>query len=119
MDAAVGARPATRRRPAGDVLTSAHTFSGGEEFAYGLQAMGRAVVVGETTAGAANPFTVYDLGPTMRLHLPDRRLENPHTGTNWQAVGVVPDVAVPAGQACETAHRLARAAAAEQGGGRP
>lgn len=91
------------------VLTSARTFSGGEEFAYGLQAMGRAVVVGETTAGAANPFTVYDLGPAVRLHLPDRRLENPRTGTNWQAVGVVPDVPVPAGRAAGTARRLAAA----------
>jgi C-terminal processing protease CtpA/Prc len=91
------------------VLTSARTFSGGEEFAYALQAMGRATVVGETTAGAARPFTVYDLGPAVRLQLPDRRLENPHTGTDWQGVGVVPDVAVPADQALATAHRLTRA----------
>ena len=32
------------------VLTSGHTFSGGEDFAYTLQALDRATVVGETTA---------------------------------------------------------------------
>ncbi|MGC4798454.1 S41 family peptidase [Micromonospora saelicesensis] len=37
------------------VLTSAVTFSGGEDVAYTLQAHGRAVVVGETTRGGAHP----------------------------------------------------------------
>lgn len=32
---------------------------------------------------------------------------NPVTHTNWEGVGVVPDVAVPAGRALEEAHRLA------------
>ena len=34
------------------VLTSAHTFSGGEEFVYDLKAQKRATIVGETTGGA-------------------------------------------------------------------
>jgi hypothetical protein len=37
------------------VLTSGRTFSGGEDFAYTLQALGRATVVGETTGGGAHP----------------------------------------------------------------
>ncbi len=37
------------------VLTSHHTFSGGEDFAYTLQALGRGTVVGETTGGGAHP----------------------------------------------------------------
>jgi hypothetical protein len=36
------------------VLTSARTFSGGEGLAFLLQELGRAVVIGETTAGTAN-----------------------------------------------------------------
>lgn len=32
------------------VLTSSHTFSGGEDLSYTLQALGRAEVIGETTA---------------------------------------------------------------------
>lgn len=37
------------------VLTSATTFSGGEDLAYVLRAHGRARVVGETTGGGAHP----------------------------------------------------------------
>jgi hypothetical protein len=36
------------------VLTSDWTFSGGEEFAYTLQAQGRAELIGETTGGGAH-----------------------------------------------------------------
>jgi len=44
------------------VLTSPMTFSGGEELAYDLQALKRAVVVGEVTGGGANPVTLIELG---------------------------------------------------------
>ena len=37
------------------VLTSNRTFSGGEELAYDLQSLRRAVIVGETTGGGAHP----------------------------------------------------------------
>jgi hypothetical protein len=37
------------------VLTSALTISGGEEFAYDVQNLKAATVIGETTAGGANP----------------------------------------------------------------
>ena len=36
------------------ILTSRKTFSGAEEFTYNLRHLGRATVVGETTAGAAH-----------------------------------------------------------------
>src|SRR5207244_11399604 len=37
------------------VLTSSRTFSGAEEFAYNLKSLKRALIVGETTGGCANP----------------------------------------------------------------
>jgi hypothetical protein len=37
------------------MLTSSHTFSGGEDFCYTLQALGRAELIGETTGGGAHP----------------------------------------------------------------
>ena len=37
------------------VLTSSRTFSGGEDFCYTLQALGRAELIGETTGGGAHP----------------------------------------------------------------
>jgi C-terminal processing protease CtpA/Prc len=90
------------------VLTSGKTFSGGEEFAYNLQSLDRATIVGEVTAGAAHPTTAFPVTPTVELNVPTGRPENPRTGTDWEGTGVVPDVAVPAEVALETAHRLAR-----------
>jgi C-terminal processing protease CtpA/Prc len=43
------------------------------------------------------------------VFIPSGRAINPITGTNWEGTGVTPDVAVPAGDALETALRLARA----------
>jgi Peptidase family S41/N-terminal domain of Peptidase_S41 in eukaryotic IRBP len=89
------------------VLTSARTFSGAEDIAYTLQAQGRAQVVGETTGGGAHPTRTTLISPTMALSVPYARSVNPVTGTNWEGTGVVPDVAVPAGQARDAAYRLA------------
>lgn len=90
------------------VLTSKDTFSAAEALAYGLQAHGRAVVVGETTGGGANPSILMDLGPWFSVVMPVGVTVHPATGANWEGVGVIPDVPVPADQALETARRLAR-----------
>jgi C-terminal processing protease CtpA/Prc len=100
------------------VLTSAETFSGGEDIAYTLQAQGRAQVIGEITAGGAHPVRAAPISPTLVMTLPHARSINPVTGTNWEGTGVVPDVAVPAGQARDVAHGLAlRHVLAEAGAG--
>ena len=88
-------------------LVSARTFSGGEDIAYTLQAQGRAVVVGETTRGGAHPTDIVQLGAHVSLKIPTARSINPVTGSNWEGVGVVPDVSVPAESALEAALRLA------------
>jgi len=85
------------------VLTSARTFSGGEELAYDLQSLGRATVIGETTGGGAHPREAFDLTPHLQLHVPMARSVNAVTGTNWEGVGVVPDVACPADEALSRA----------------
>jgi C-terminal processing protease CtpA/Prc len=86
------------------VLVSSTTFSGGESLAYDLQALGRVTVVGEVTRGGAHPSTVVSLGDSVELRLPVARTVNPITGTDWEGVGVQPDIAVPAEGAMETAH---------------
>lgn len=96
------------------VLTSSETFSAAEELAYNLKALKRAVLIGETTRGGAHPTEWRPLTPHITVTVPNARSINPITGTNWEGVGVVPDVAVSAEEALDVACRdaLARTAAA-------
>jgi Peptidase family S41/N-terminal domain of Peptidase_S41 in eukaryotic IRBP len=89
------------------VLTSSHTFSGGEEFCYNLQALGRAELIGETTGGGAHPTRGFPISPAVGIGIPFARSINPVTGTNWQGTGVVPDVAVPEAEAYDVAYAKA------------
>lgn len=89
------------------VLTSGVTFSGAEELSYDLQQLGRATVVGETTGGGAHPRRGFVVHPNLEAAIPTARAVNPVTGTNWELVGVVPDIATPAEQALDRAHREA------------
>jgi hypothetical protein len=89
------------------VLTSKHTFSGGEDFCYTLQAQGRAEIIGETTGGGAHPTRGFPVSPAVHIGIPDARSINPVTGTNWQGTGVVPDTPVPADQAYDVAYAKA------------
>jgi hypothetical protein len=89
------------------ILTSNRTFSAAEEFTYNLKNMKRATVVGETTGGGAHPvdFVNFDLGDGhyARISLPFGRAVNPITGTNWEGVGVKPNIETSAGQALDIA----------------
>lgn len=89
------------------VLVSKRTFSGAEEFAYNLKALKRATIVGETSGGGANPGGPRKLGENFAIFVPTGRAINPITKTNWEGVGVEPDVVVPAEQALEKARELA------------
>ena len=92
------------------VLVSRKTFSAAEAVAYNLQALKRAVIVGERTGGGAHPFEYRRVHRHFALDLPEGKSIHPITGGNWQGVGVQPDVEVPAGQALERALELARKA---------
>lgn len=86
------------------VLTSSHTFSGGEECAYDFQTQKRATLVGDITGGGANPGDVVAIGHDLVAFIPTGRAINPVTNTNWEHVGVKPDVLVPAAQAQQVAY---------------
>jgi retinol-binding protein 3 len=82
------------------VLVGSATFSAAEEFAYDLQALRRATIVGEVTRGGANPGAIHRLDAHFAVF-------NPVTGSNWEGRGVAPDRPCPADQALEVARRLA------------
>jgi hypothetical protein len=90
------------------LLISKRTFSAAEAFAYDLQALKRAVVIGEPSGGGAHPFEYRRAGTHFVLSLPEGRSVNPITGKDWEGVGVQPDVAVPEQQALEKALELAK-----------
>lgn len=89
------------------ILTGRATFSGAEEFAYTLQTLKRAVIVGDTTLGGGHPGVKRRVTDHFSMWLPSGRAVNPVTGKNWEGVGVPPDVPVPENQALRVAHILA------------
>ncbi len=91
------------------VLVSSTTFSGAEELAYDLQQLRKSPVVGERTRGGAHPCESFRVHPHLELTVPTARAVGSTTGTNWEGTGITPDIAVPAADALDAAHRLALA----------
>lgn len=90
------------------VLTSNYTFSGGEEFAYNVQTQKRGLIIGEVTGGGANPGGMFPAGNGIAVFIPLGRAINPITKTNWEGVGVKPDIETSADEALEKAIALAK-----------
>lgn len=85
------------------LLTSRDTFSGGEDFAYAVQSLGRATVIGEATRGGAHPTERYRLAAHFLAHIPVAQSIGAATGANWEGTGVQPNIAVPAAAALRVA----------------
>ncbi len=106
-------RLADRAPPRGtpvSVLVGEGTFSSGEALAYHLQSQGRARLVGGRTPGAADHITPVVVSRHVRALLPEARVVDAVTGTNWEGTGVVPDIP------CAPAEALDAAIAALGGG---
>lgn len=86
------------------VLTSRGTVSGGEALAFVLKNLGRATIVGETTAGAGRGVRSFDLGQGLAAVISVSTARDPRSGAEWERVGVTPDVAVPPRAALAVAH---------------
>jgi hypothetical protein len=89
------------------ILTSNFTFSAAEEFAYDMKAQKRATIIGETTGGGANPGGPKLINPVFEIFIPEGRAINPVTGTNWEGVGVEPEIKISSEDALAKAIELA------------
>ncbi len=89
------------------VLTSNRTFSGGEAFAYDLQQFKKAVVIGDTTRGGAHPTEFVRLNQSFACGIPYARPVNTVSKTNWEHVGVKPDINIHPDRALTEAHLTA------------
>lgn len=85
------------------VLISQRTFSGAEEIAYDLQNLKRATLIGQTTGGGAHGGGDRRLNDHFFVWIPIGRAINPISKTNWEGVGVKPDVEVASNKALYTA----------------
>src|SRR5207253_6787361 len=98
------------------VLTSNRTFSAAEGFTYDIQTHKRGMVVGETTGGGANPGRGVPLGDQFSAFIPFGSAYSAITKTNWEGVGVKPDVTVSSDDALKAAQLLALRKMAKQNG---
>jgi C-terminal processing protease CtpA/Prc len=83
------------------VLIGPKTFSAAEEFSNNMKVLERATIVGEPSAGAANPATSVPIGDDLEMQIPNGRAVNPFQQGNWEGVGIIPDHMVSAGKAFE------------------
>ncbi len=90
------------------VLTSNYTFSAAEEFTYNLKNLKRATIIGETTGGGAHPGGPMIIDDQFFVNVPQGRAINPITKTNWEGVGVKPDIELSAEKALEKAIKMAK-----------
>lgn len=89
------------------LLTSAHTGSCAEQFAYDLHNLKRVTLVGQTTIGAANPGGFHPIGGKFAIFIPVGRAYSPVTKTNWEGTGIAPYVASIGTNALVRAYTLA------------
>lgn len=74
------------------ILISNRTFSAAESFAYTLQSMKKAVIIGNASRGGAHATRSFSLGNGFVAFIPYSRGENVVTKTDWEGVGVIPDI---------------------------
>ena len=74
------------------VMIGEETFSGAEEFSYNMQTQRRATLIGQTSAGAANPGGTRGINDQLSVFIPTGRAINPITKTSWEGIGVQPGI---------------------------
>uniref|UniRef100_A0A8D0DHW3 Retinol binding protein 3 n=1 Tax=Sander lucioperca TaxID=283035 RepID=A0A8D0DHW3_SANLU len=85
------------------ILTSGATAGAAEEFVYIMKKLGRAMIIGETTAGASHPPVTFRVGETdIFLSIPTIHSDTA-AGPAWEGAGIAPHIPVPADAALETA----------------
>lgn len=85
------------------ILTSGATAGAAEEFVYIMKKLGRAMIVGETTAGATHPPQTFRVSETdIFLSIPTIH-SDAAAGVAWEGTGITPHIPVSAEAALGTA----------------
>jgi retinol-binding protein 3 len=89
------------------IITSRRTFSAGEWFAYSMQQNEKATIVGQVSKGGATPSEFYHINDHFMIMIPNKSCISPITNTNFNNVGVQPDVPANMKNALNQAYLLA------------
>lgn len=101
------------------VLIDGGVASAGEAFAYDVQQFKLGELIGATTAGAANNNALLPVAPYFILSVSVGRPVHAVSQTNWEGVGIRPDVEVAPSQALAMAAARALAKLAQAPGATP
>jgi len=93
------------------VLVNEKSASAAEEFAYFLKHQKRAIIVGEVTMGAGYGVMSHRLNDRFIVYISSEEDINPITKTNFEGVGVIPNVKTEKHNTFNTAKDLAGKAA--------
>jgi len=96
------------------VMISARSASAAEALAYTLQSVRRAVVVGQSSMGAASMARPAATPSGFVVFVPYASTISPITNANWEGSGVIPDVVGPIADAKTHAHQMALRMAIER-----
>lgn len=88
------------------ILVNKRTASATEGFAFAMQKMHRATVIGDTTAGAGIAGTMIPLKENLVVFLPVKMVAAPESEQGWEGIGVIPDVPVKGDDARNEAERI-------------
>jgi C-terminal processing protease CtpA/Prc len=91
------------------LLCDMNTFSAGEGFVMILKNRKRAIVIGETTAGAGNISGPYVVDDNFIITIPVGIVSDLLTGKGWEGTGVAPDVEVDSKEALTKALEVIKA----------
>lgn len=97
-----------RRNPDAKVylLVGRGTGSASEGFAYAMQKLNRATIVGDTTAGAGIAGTYVALKNNLIVFTPFKMVVGPGSNVGWEGTGVIPDVNTGKADALLAARKL-------------
>lgn len=90
------------------ILVGENTFSLAEQFAYCMKHFGKAKIIGQTSSGAAHGIHFPEVNDNYSIQLPTSGSIHPVTKTDWEGIGVIPNIATSSNnEAVKTAHLIA------------
>lgn len=86
------------------ILVSENTFSLAEQFAYAMKHFDKAIIIGQTSSGAAHAIDFMVVDDNYLIQLPISRSIHPITKKDWEVTGVIPNIITDNNETLKAAH---------------